>query len=241
MGSIMIKHILGIACLWAGFGAVAQAADLAAVETPAVEPAFNWTGFYAGVHGGYGWGKFDTDEVDPAVHVKPDGWLGGGQVGFNYQFGNNLVLGVEADAAFADLKDSTSTRLDIIDDIYHLDITAESKIDAFGTVRGRIAYAADRFLPYVTGGLAWADVKYSVNTVGVLYGDPVSNDSASTRETMTGWVLGGGLEYALTNHVTAKAEYLYADLGSHDFELDAGPFRADVIVQTAKLGLNYKF
>jgi outer membrane immunogenic protein len=237
----MIKRIIATACLSTCLGTIAQAADLTVIEAPAVAPVFNWTGFYAGVHGGYGWGRFEADDIGPQSDYSPDGWLGGGQIGFNYQFANQVVLGVEADAAFADLKDSATDRIDIFPPDIYVTVNAESKIDAFGTVRGRIGYAADRFLPYVTGGFAWANVTYSVDSTFVSGGTSTPNGGGSGSETATGWVLGGGLEYAITEHITAKAEYLYADLGSQNYGTAIDPIDADVIVQTAKAGLNYKF
>ncbi len=255
MGNIMIYRALGTALLvTCGFASTAQAADLTVEEQVVVEtaaPVFNWTGFYAGVHAGYGWADFDNqyrsgDNFSDLVNGggnKPDGFFGGLQLGYNYQFSNQVVLGIEADAAVADLKDSAGGLMGDLDDDYYR-YNAETKIDAFGTVRARLGYAADRFLPYVTGGFAWAHTDYSFafdTSSPNLYG------SYSQSDVFTGWTVGAGLEYAITDKISAKLEYLYADLGSKDYSIDLGPnapagqFSQDLTLQTAKIGLNYRF
>jgi outer membrane immunogenic protein len=231
---------IGLACLLGSLGA-GRAADLAVPVEPAPEPvaAFSWTGLYLGGHVGYGWGEFSSDPTDSYGGMKPDGWVGGGQAGFNYQFGNRLVLGIEADASFGSLKDDVSLAMgEPQEGLFELGYA--TRIDAFGTVRGRAGYAFDRFLPYVTGGLAWAraDLDFSNRISGD--GVTLLHNTASDKQTFTGWTLGAGLEYALTDSITAKAEYLYGDLGSQDFDLGT-PIRADLTLQTVRFGLNYKF
>lgn len=111
-----------------------------------------------------------------------------------------------------------------------------SKIDWFGTVRMRLGYAFDRFLPYITGGVAWANVNYDeYYTDNLTYAD-----SYSYSKTKFGWTLGGGAEYAFTNNWSAKIEYLYADLGSVNYDPYSGA-TFDITMQTLKLGVNYRF
>ncbi len=98
---------------------------------------FNWTGFYIGAHGGYGWGDFGG--------ASPEGGFGGGQIGVNYQFAPNWVWGVEADVSGSGVKDDF--------------LGASVKTDVFGTARLRLGYTVDRTMIYGTGGLAWADTK----------------------------------------------------------------------------------
>ena len=243
----MIKRALGLAFAAAcGLGSVAHAADLTVIEETAVAaPTFNWTGFYAGVHGGYGWATLDTPFADiyfDGAGRKPDGFFGGAQLGYNYQLTNNVVLGIEADAAFAELKDSGAFRVG--DDDQFFEIGGHSKITALGTVRARAGYAFDRFLPYVTGGFAWANAKSDVYLSSNIPNGP--NISSGDSQIFTGWTVGAGLEYAVTSNITAKFEYLYADLGSKDFTIDtfgaSGQYKADLSsLQTVKFGLNYKF
>jgi len=224
-----------------GLAGAAQAADLTTPyePVPAPAPAFSWTGVYIGAHGGYSWADFTSEPTDAYGGLKPDGWFGGGQAGYNYQFSNNVVLGIEADASFGSQKDDISTLLgDPLENAFALDYS--TKIDSFGTVRARAGYAIDRFLPYVTGGLAWANAELDFHRSVTADGTVVVDNSASDKQTFTGWTLGAGLEYAVTNNVTAKVEYLYADLGSKDFDLGT-PVRADLTTQTVKFGINYKF
>lgn len=239
-----MKKILlaGVACLAFSAGA-ASAADLSAkapypVKAPiAVVPSFTWTGFYIGANVGYGWGSADTNtpfyDYIYTADVDPSGWFGGGQVGYNYQFENNVVLGVEADIEFGSLTDSV-----YFNDYF--DIYGTSKVDYFGTARVRLGYAIDHFLPYITGGLAWAhnEVRATVFDGDVAY-------SGSDDTTSIGWTIGGGVEYAITDNWTVKAEYLYADLGSDNYNAvrfdDIYSTNVDLKIQTVKMGVNYKF
>lgn len=175
--------------------ALAIAAPVNAADLPVRGPiykyapppaVFNWTGFYAGGHLGYGF----SDDVD--------GFLGGAQIGYNWQFSPNIVFGVEADISGTDMN---GTPLGI-----------PAHIDYIGTARARVGYTWDRTMLYGTGGFAFA-----------------RSSLAGLHDTDTGWVIGAGLEWAYSNRWTAKAEYLYHDLG-------AG-FDASVI----KLGMNYRF
>ncbi|MCX5576841.1 outer membrane protein [Kaistia terrae] len=244
----MIKQAFGLAFATAfSLGSTAHAADLTVVPEDVViaAPSFNWTGFYAGVHAGYGKATLDsemTDTYGEGNGNKPDGFFGGGQLGYNYQFSNNIVLGIEADAAFADLKDNGALRIGDRDQYF--EVGTRSKITALGTVRARAGYAVDRFLPYVTGGFAWANAESEVYIASNI--PNASNVSSSDSQVFTGWTIGAGLEYAVTNNITAKVEYLYADLGSNDFTANvlggSGQYNADLSsLQTVKFGLNYKF
>ena len=141
----MKKFLLSGVALAALIVAVpASAADMAArgqvYKAPAAAPLFDWTGFYIGAHGGYGWGSFGG--LDPA------GAFGGGQVGVNWQFAPNWVWGVEADISGANLNDSVAG--------------VNVKTDVFGTARARLGYTVDRTMFYGTGGFAWADTKASL-------------------------------------------------------------------------------
>ncbi|WEK52562.1 MAG: porin family protein [Candidatus Kaistia colombiensis] len=236
-----MKVAIGIMVAF-GLVSAAHAADLTSPlphEPPAAPaPAFTWTGLYLGAHGGYAGADFKTEPTDAYGGQKPDGFFGGGQAGYNYQFSNNIVLGLEADASFGDQKDDISVLLASDEVSFGLDYA--TRIDAFGTVRTRAGYAVDRFLPYVTGGLAWANAGLDFHRVITADGNVAVDNRASDKQTFTGWTLGAGLEYAVTDHITAKVEYLYADLGSKDFDLGT-PIRADITLQTVKFGLNYKF
>lgn len=227
----MKKYLLsGVAALGLLAAGAASAADLPSrkgpVEAPIYAPMFTWTGFYVGANAGYAWGQIDSTGLGVLNFNDPDGFTGGGQIGYNYQMGQ-FVLGLEADFQGADLKASVFAPGAGI-------ISASNEINWWGTVRARAGYAFDRFLPYVTGGFAYGNVKNSLTTpVGVF-----SNDN-----TQYGWTIGGGLEYAFTNNLTAKIEYLYVDLDKESVTVPGGVFNANVETKfsVVRAGLNYKF
>jgi outer membrane immunogenic protein len=238
MGDIMRKLTLGIlaaAGLALGLMQSASAADLGRpvykAPPPMVVAAYNWSGFYVGVHAGYGWGEVGSSTFGGSSDI--DGWLAGGQLGWNWQAaGSPWVFGVEVDSSWSNIEASaTATAGGIV-------ATAFSEIDYMGTARLRFGYAWDRVLWYVTGGLAWAnnEIGASVAGFGVAAG-------ASSSNTHMGWTIGTGLEWALADNWSAKLEYLYADLGAEPYfgGVGAGGFDADLQVHTVKLGLNYRF
>jgi len=237
------------AALFAMGLSTAGAADLTyepAPVAPAIE-AFNWTGFYVGVHGGYGWGHTQDTHNPNAFGQTLTGGFGGAQIGYNYQLQNNIVLGAEADVAYSGVgKDWGGSNQ--FDPYY-----GEDKIDWSGTIRARVGYSADRFMPYITGGLAWANVDHKLgcdaNRVAVTIGGCKAPFETSKSDTAWGWTVGAGVEYAVTNNVTVKAEYLYTDLGKNDVTLvdvnyPTNPVNNrefDTSYNSVKLGLNYKF
>ena len=202
----------------------ARAADLPhpLYKAPAyVGPAAaNWTGFYVGLNGGYGFGTSDWDI--PAVSPDPSGYLAGATIGYNFQTGL-WVWGFEADIDWADMKGDTACGGG----------SCETEMDWFGTARLRIGYAGwNNWLPYLTGGAAFGDVKADLTTTG------------STASSMQiGWTAGVGLEYAFRSNWSAKIEYLYADLGSFDCGAACGGTSTNVSFTTniVRAGLNYRF
>lgn len=216
----------------------ASAAD---IEAPA---AYDWTGVYLGIHGGYAWGTSKSNDIF-AYDLEPESWVGGGQAGYNYQLPNNIVLGVEADVSFGNLKDDSLvlTEMEIGPD---LPTEAEAKVKTFGTARLRAGYAFDRVMPYVTGGLGWAEQKVDYFQ-DYLPGNPgILVNNLEDTKTYFGWTVGAGIEAALTDNFTAKIEYLYADLGTKEYEgtltiFGQYPADIDLQIQTVRLGVNYKF
>jgi len=202
---------LGLNYRFSNFGAVAQAP---AFPTKApVRVAATWTGAYVGVHGGYGWGSFDTTVAGIATSLEPTGGFGGIQSGYNWQFSRNWVIGVEGDSSWGSIKDTIgATNIDI---------------DSMGTVRARLGYAVDRTLFYGTGGLAWAHVNSSA-------AGPVTSDHY-----LLGWTIGAGVEWQFSPQWTAKLEYSYADYGATETVGVAG-VRDDLSVHAIKVGLNYR-
>ena len=147
---------------------------------------YNWTGFYVGINGGYGWGTSNWSTV-PTASNKPKGWLAGGTLGYNYQVGS-IVCGLEGDFDWADVKDSVACAPVV---------TCETKNTWLATFRGRVGYAFDRWLPYITGGGAYGNVKATVSV-------PIRASSASASSNQLGWTVGAGLEYAFLGNWTRQ-------------------------------------
>lgn len=232
----------------------ASAADLApaAVEPVAPAVAYNWTGFYAGINGGYAFGSsrdVTMSELFPATgplvdsygSLSPKGGFGGVQAGYNRQAGN-FVFGLEGDIQGGDISDKTG-RIGTATGYF---LSTKSQVNWFGTVRPRIGYAFDNILIYATGGLAVGGVKYTQNYVN---GDFLAHPR--TSKTRVGFAVGGGAEYALNEHWTAKLEYQYIDLGRSKIsatEINGGEptdytihTRLHTDFHTVRLGANYKF
>jgi outer membrane immunogenic protein len=159
-----------------------------------------------------------------------------------------LVLGVEADLSFADQDKTTTVALPGAGVFSPSTTVGRHDMDWFGTARVRVGFTpVDRLLVYATGGLAFGDVNQSVR----LTFNPIAGGDffGATNDTKAGWTVGGGLEYAFTNNLTLKGEYLYYDLGDENIVLtDLARFPADSVtynVETkghiVRAGLNYKF
>jgi outer membrane immunogenic protein len=230
----------------------AQAADMARPvykAAPVMAPVvYNWSGFYIGGH--VGWAG-STDRVNgndgtfdnlgaQSFTLKPNDWMAGGQIGFNWQ-ASNWVLGVEADLGKFGLSKSaffTGPGAAVpLDDFFSV------KYDTYYTVTGRIGYAFDRALWYAKGGY----VNSKITTVagdfdaGVI--DPT--DSVTVSKRRGGWTIGGGLEYGLTENWSIKGEYLYMKFDNVSVQnLDGLPaqiYTFDDKVHTVKFGINYRF
>ncbi|PWJ79811.1 outer membrane immunogenic protein [Pseudaminobacter salicylatoxidans] len=209
---------------------VASAADVVIPEEPApvVTPIFTWTGFYVGIVGGYNWGKADWTIEDTGDFARFDakGGFIGGTLGYNYQFYNNVVLGLETDLSWSGAKGDIPCP--------NPDFTCETKNRWIGTLRPRVGYAFDRFLPYITGGAAYGNVRLSAD-------NPTTGESFSDSNTRFGWTAGAGVEYAFTDNLTAKVEYLHIDLGKDDYNIGGDTVRGKWRSDGVRVGLNYKF
>ena len=216
----------------------AMAADLGlrktylpGADTPAT-PASPWTGPYAGVNAGGGFGTVKDPTVTPVTgDIKTGGVLGGLQVGYNYQV-DSFVLGVEADYALAHLKGDVSASAPAFG--LTGTATAESSLDSFGTVRVRGGVAMNSALLFATGGWAYGHNKLTVSGS--------SFATVSDSKWMSGWTLGGGVEYAFLPNMTGKLEYLYADLGKSTFSPGAlGSTQISNKVSIIRAGVNYRY
>lgn len=214
------KVVLAAAFVLGAFAA--QAADLPSTKRAPVAPvfaAYNWTGFYVGLQGGYGWGRsLHRQGAASSGKIESDGGLIGATVGYNYQI-NSFVIGLEGDLAYSGIRGGTLTNC--------APPGCRTEMDWFGTVRGRLGYAFDRVMPYITAGAAIGNV---TGKVGLLSGS----------ETRVGWTVGGGVEAAIWNNWTAKVEYLYADMGKFDY-ISAPAISTDLRVHIVRAGVNYRF
>lgn len=209
----------------------ALAADMALkAPPPPPAPVWSWTGFYVGGNAGYGWGDandkmtlgglWPTDGSGDNLFVgplgnhrlRPNGFTGGVEAGYNYQTGR-WVWGIEADWDYFGLKKNFSATTNAASgDSYAF--ASSYKSNWLVTVRPRLGYAFDRFLVYATGGLAIADQTFSQNITQL---NIAFTEGGSVSKTTAGWTVGAGTEYALDNHWSVKAEYLYVDPGSVSF------------------------
>lgn len=238
-----------VACVLAVFLGSANAADMPLKAPP--PPAPSWTGFYIGVNGGAGWataassinfaglaiagvGAFGGGSFPIASH-ELNGFLGGGQVGYNWQTGN-IVLGVEGDGDWANI---TGTAPCIL--VLSCGDTVNWTADATARIG---VLPMSNMLIYVKGGAAWVG---ETHTLSASIGGVTLNSSLTT--TKTGGLLGIGTEYLFAPHWTAKIEYDYADYGSHTDSLTlavAGlsasvPVQTSLQMSTVRAGVNYHF
>ena len=266
-----------------GFASVASAADMP-VKAPVYKapPAVvydPWTGFYIGANVGYSWGRTSTDytTTDPNAGISEtnsdsinmNGVIGGGQLGYNYRFNQNFLVGIEADFQGSGEKGSNTLEIchdgavvpgGVCDIGSHIYDSYTEKLNWFGTVRGRVGYlVTPAWLLYATGGLAYGKLTrddtytyndtYYCNAGTEPYCTPQSNSISAVK---TGWVIGGGVETALSGHWTGRIEYLYmnlAGLGTSNFVLTNGnPYPINLTTNShqftdniLRFAINYRF
>jgi outer membrane immunogenic protein len=200
--------------------------------------ASNWTGFYAGANGGYGWSPNNVLNGSASqfqLHLSPKGAFGGGEIGYNWQgvMGPSSVFGFETDIQGAGIEDHSTL----------FGTRVKASLDWFGSVRGRIGYVLDSSLLYVTGGLAYGEVDHEISWL-----------AGNNRITVTGLVIGGGYELKLNPAWSVKAEYQYFNFGKNEpRSVDGTPASAivnsrgdvstsrsdDDAFHTVRFGLNY--
>ena len=226
-----------IRTLFAGAGLVAlalagaaQAADLPSRRAPQSDyyapPVFTWTGFYLGLNAGYGWGSFTNGSEQ--LFGKPSGFVGGITGVFNYQAAPNIVIGLEGDWDLTSINNTNQMPF--------FAFSGQGSLNSIATIRPRIGYAAGRALVFVTGGLAMGSVSTSVNDWRAV---PFFGSSSSFQ---AGFAVGAGLEYAFTDHISAKAEYLFTSLGAKEvFVWSPDWQRVGINTSTLRTGINYRF
>jgi outer membrane immunogenic protein len=236
--------------------------EMKQVATQTPPPCPTWTGFYLGLSGGY-----DRALVDPSLRLGGDyiGFVGtpsteragdrdfdidgaqvGGVIGYNFQF-NNFVVGLEGSGSYLWARDS---RVDHFvfpqaETLYRMSTSAET--DYLATVGPRFGYAFCRFMPYITGGAAFGNLRYA-QSITFPGGGPANFQSGRGEEDSVGWFIGGGLEYALSDHWHIRGDYKYVDLGADvdftsDFVPPAAPAHshAELREHSATAALVFKF
>ena len=233
---------VGIAAIVASGSAFAADLDLPTHKAPPPPPsAFTWTGFYVGGYAGYGWARSTaTDIGDPfgtpwyilghEFSTAPTSFTGGGEVGYNYQWGQ-FVVGAEADVGYFNhhgsaLYDNTPG---------HSDTSIIASGDMNSTLRGRLGFAVDRALVFATGGVAATNATARVVSF--------SSFISPNADLQWGWTIGGGLEYAVTNNWSIKGEYLHDDFGQSDVTLanTTSRFRIHSTDDAIRFGVNFRF
>jgi outer membrane immunogenic protein len=240
MRKFLLANLVLVAAVWSGAGLAADMPVKAAPKAVPIDQTWNWSGFYVGGHFGYGWAypditedTFGTKVVNPP---RPDGILGGAQLGYNFQFGH-WVLGLEGDYTWSDIKGSSNS-------VSPAGIlNAQGLPDTLSTITGRVGYAAGRLLYYAKGGAAWMNENFkqlSVTTPNCV-GTPCTGSNATW-----GWAIGGGAEYAFDPHWSARLEYIYLDFPTNEAVTTSNGasvnrFHLTRTFDLIKFGVNYKF
>jgi len=253
-----MRRLFAAASLLAAAAVPAAAADLGrapAYKAPAVvQTVHNWTGFYVGGHIGYGWSgsnNWNVLAIAPAVPglggtVNPDadGFIGGAQIGANYQAGM-WVLGVEGDFTWSGQRGSSNGIITVGGvPVPGVVTSGNTRVDWTATITGRIGVAFDNVLIYAKGGVAFAEIDhdYAITAPGFVGFGRVSNNR-------TGYTLGAGIEYALNYNWSIRGEYSFLDFGRRDYTFatlpPAGPGTITQSIRDQihqiKLGVNYRF
>lgn len=211
-----MKTILLAASFLLAAGTIGHAADTVVYQEGAA--GYNWSGAYVGAAVGYN--KLSLQDIDYEDDHYLDGGVSGAlYAGYNHQIGN-LALGLEVDVRLS--------AAEVPEDPAY--ITYDSRWAA--SFRGRAGYAAGQFMPYLTGGLAVASFR----------GDHNDDGTDLATSTVTGYVVGGGVEWAATQNLIVRAEYLFSDYGENEFEYSGNDVHnVDMRTHDVRLGVAYKF
>jgi outer membrane immunogenic protein len=231
----MIKFGLLAAAGLVAFATAASAADLKMPVKALPPPPFSWNGFYVGGEFGGAWanGSVTDSLFGFSASTSHEGWLAGGVVGYNYQGASNIVFGVEGDFDWTSISATGNGVLTPAGSI----LQASAKTDWVTSLAGRIGFAADKALFYVKGGGAWVGNSASIT-------DLTTGASVSASNTNSGWLLGGGMEWAFASNWSAKFEFDYIGLRSWSWNsvlFPAETFTASRNISEFKVGLNYRF
>jgi outer membrane immunogenic protein len=214
----------------------ALAATMTMGAAPALAQDVDWTGFYLGINAGYANGDMNIVTANPGgafdgllIKLDSNGAVAGVTAGANMQM-DHIVFGIEGDFDWSAMTgDAPPINFGGQDSI------VTGSIDRLGTIRARVGFAADRLLVFATAGLAGGAVK------GVVTHFPTDPFTSTTGGTQYGYVVGGGVEAALTDNLSVKAEYLYVDLGSAPYDLPPIVANTAATASIVRVGLNYGF
>jgi len=210
------------------------AALLVGTSAASAGSLYDWSGLYVGATAGYGMGEYDQYAAGypgtPGIFGRDmKGLVGGATVGYNYQ-SNQFVFGLEADFQASGIGGTAGT----VPGWTCNTASCVNDVDWFATLRGRLGYAFDGYLPFVTGGLAYANVKSRD-------GNPSVPGVTDLDENVFGYAIGAGIEKALSENVTAKIEALYVDLSKAEVRRSNYTFTSDDQFAVVRVGLNWKF
>jgi outer membrane immunogenic protein len=270
MKKLLLASVAAVALAAAGSADAADLGTRPVYKAPPIAapvPVFSWTGCYIGAHIGGGWGRKEfSDPADPnipssstttgatlffvgwlspgSLQVDPSGVLGGGQVGCDYQFAPNWVVGIEGEGSGADIRGSA---LDPLFPPPTFNKTFHAKTDWLASVTARVGWTWDRWMLYGKGGVAWAGDKYHVDEI-----KSSTNFTYDASETRTGWTVGVGLAWAFWQNWSAFLEYNFYGFGRRDVFFPCnqvgvgscgvdGPVHVKQDINAVKFGINYLF
>jgi outer membrane immunogenic protein len=241
-------HIMGVA-------PVAVQPQAPAVQGPSLfapTSAYSWTGFYAGLQGGYGFGEDETRlnfagaplPLPVSTRFETDGFVGGAHAGFNTQFGM-IVAGIEGDLEFSDV----SGQLTLSQASIPVSASASTQFNWQGSIRARVGIALHRTLIYATGGLAYANIDnvYAVtlpapNVLGIAGG---TYSETGANKDHWGWTVGGGIEDNFWGNLTARIEYRYTQFERYEnasrYLANGGSASQEPHVHAFRIGASYKY
>jgi outer membrane immunogenic protein len=243
---IALTAIVAAGSLFAGPEPISSSGKNPVMEQRVMETECSWTGFYLGGNAGYGWSDNSTwsddggfDETPPrlTIHNDADGFIAGGQIGFNWQI-NHFVIGLEGSGGWLDLDDTHNPTGNSgpFDNLSRIDY------NWYGAITPRFGFAWNHILFYVKGGVDFVDVKnrasdfIDINTI-----DP--GDDSIHDDTEVSWTAGGGLEYCINPHWSVKVEYDFLNVDdTTSGNRDGDTFHHDHDgIHMVTAGINFRF
>lgn len=231
-----MKHILITATIFVATSYSAYAADAIIHHDPlpvVYDTGHAWTGGYIGFQTGYQNARFkDSYENYGDTRHNSDGILAGIYGGYNFEFSNRMILGVDADLTYNGASQYSAYSAVIDPNTTH-DYLQESKFEWSGALRARIGYSMNRWMPYLAGGVAFAQIKNSIYDTNDNYLNEYAN--------MTGWTVGAGVDYALASNTALRLEYRHTDYGRKTFGVDNFEYKTKLKTDEIRIGVAYRF